>query len=61
MVSDVSLPGDEVVGCDSRWYHNGAPAGTRRGENALVSENLVVDRAFAVAWPIVHAGPEASR
>jgi signal peptidase I len=37
---------------DSRCHLNDVQAGLTRGENALVSEDLVVGRAIAVVWPL---------
>jgi len=36
---------------DSRCHLNDEQAGARRGENAFVSQDLVVGRTFAVLWP----------
>ncbi len=36
---------------DSRCHLNDTQAGARTGDNAFVSEDLVVGRAIAVAWP----------
>jgi len=40
---------------DSRCHLNDAQAGTLRGDNAFVSEDLVVGRAVAVVWPLANA------
>jgi signal peptidase I len=37
---------------DSRCHLNDMQAGTLKGENAFVSEDLVVGRAIAVVWPL---------
>lgn len=37
---------------DSRCHLNDVQAGTLKGENAFVSEDLVVGRAVAVVWPL---------
>ena len=37
---------------DSRCHLNDVQAGLAKGENALVSEDLVVGRAIAVVWPL---------
>lgn len=37
---------------DSRCHLNDVQAGITKGENALVSEDLVVGRAIAVVWPL---------
>ena len=40
---------------DSRCHLNDTGAGVQRGENAFVSLDLVVGRAFWVAWPLADA------
>jgi len=40
---------------DSRCHLNDTSAGTLKGENAFVSEDLVVGRAVAVVWPVSDA------
>lgn len=41
---------------DSRCHLNDVQAGTLKGENAFVSEDLVVGRAVAVVWPLRDVG-----